>query len=408
MEKVKQGLHLLIDSLQPGDRLALVQFDDVIDVLSTLAAPSDAAALHAQVAAMYPRGATNIYDSLAAGFEVAVAALDPARQNRVILLSDGIATAGELSGGWTISMADGYISEGISLSTIGVGLEHDAYVMRTLAEHGAGNYYFLEDAAAVNEVFTQELETYLTPLALDLTVSATSSAGYLLAEAIGGGLWTSNGYWGQTEIPAVFIASRDVQQPDPGRRGGGGSIFVDLYPVRNAIDDGQVAQVSVSYRLPGSSEVITQTVDLTSTNPPGELSAETYVSTQAMMEHYAAYNLFLGLREATRLAAYNYDCALSALTALRDSATRFNSVFADPDVTADIALIDQFSQNLIAAGADSEAAPTQGQCRGYFDDGGDTIADGGAYGCADSGAGRGGAMTLLLVAAALLGVRRSR
>ncbi len=48
-------------------------------------------------------------------------------------------------------MTDGFVEQGIGLTTIGVGLSFDVALMRGLAEHGAGNFYFLEDAAAATE-----------------------------------------------------------------------------------------------------------------------------------------------------------------------------------------------------------------------------------------------------------------
>lgn len=410
MDKVKQGLHLLIDSLQPGDRLALVQFDDRVDTLSTLADEPDVAALHAAVSAMYPRGSTNIYGGLDAGFAIAEGAWNPERQNRLILLSDGLATAGVTDDDQIIAMADSYLDQGMSLTTIGVGLEFDVNLMRGLAEHGAGNFYFLEDAAAVDEVFTDELDYALTTLALDVRVHAAPSPAYRLGEVIGTRVWSVTSDGGEADISAVFVASRDDEQPDPGRRGGGGSIFIDLTPVAGAIDDGSVGAVSLEYTLPGTTETVSQTVDVSNPNAPGEAPDDTYVSADAMMQHYAMYNLFLGLREATRLAASNYDCSLSALAATRDSATRYNTVFNDPDVAADIALIDQFSANLRARGA----VPTtlsQAQCEALDPgDGTNQGYDGAQLACSAGGSSSSGALTVVLVGGAisLAGRRRRR
>jgi len=73
-------------------------------------------------------------------------------------------------------MADGYLADGMSLTTIGVGLEFDVNLMRGLAEHGAGNFYFLEDAAAVTEVFVDEIDYFTAPLATSVDFEVTPSA----------------------------------------------------------------------------------------------------------------------------------------------------------------------------------------------------------------------------------------
>src|SRR5690606_18746358 len=107
--------------------------------------------LHEQIESLYPRGGTNIHDGLAAGFEAFGDALPNERQHRVILLSDGLATAGITSRYQIIEMARGHIMRGIGLTTVGVGNHFDVELMRGLAEHGAGNYYYLEDGAAAGE-----------------------------------------------------------------------------------------------------------------------------------------------------------------------------------------------------------------------------------------------------------------
>jgi Ca-activated chloride channel family protein len=420
MDKVKQGLHLLIDSLQPGDRLALVKFDSVVTPLTDLSAEPDLAELHRHVDEMYPRGATNIFDGLQAGFQIASSGWAPDRQNRVMLLSDGIATAGITGQDQIISMADTFVIEGTSLTTIGVGLDFDVELMRGLAEHGAGNFYFLEDAAAVTEVFTDELEYSLTTLAVDLTVNAIAADGYRFGDVIGTRVWSSTSDGGEARIPVVFVASRTSQQPDGGRRGGGGSIFIDLEPIAGAIGNGTVATVNLTYRLPGSPDLIEQTVVVANPNAPGEAPEQTYVSVQAMLEHYAAYNMYLGLYRAAYLAQFDYNCALATLDALRVSADLFLSGYDDPDIAADLMLVEQFDANLRERGAGySEGqAPTAGECdyqpgdppAPYPDDdydGDDYYGDDVYYGCS-AGRTSSGALMLLVVAGALVAARRRR
>jgi Ca-activated chloride channel family protein len=170
LEKVKVGLHTLVENLAEGDRLALVQFDDRVDVLAPFSETVDRAQLDSLIDSLTPRGSTNLYDGLDTGFRLASEAFSPDRQNRVIFLSDGLATAGNTSTSDIIEMADRYVTDGIGLTTIGVGLDFDVQLMRGLAEHGSGNFYFLEDAAAATEVFTQELDYFVSPLALDVHV----------------------------------------------------------------------------------------------------------------------------------------------------------------------------------------------------------------------------------------------
>lgn len=395
LEKVKVGLNTLVDNLGEGDRVALVQFDDRVDVLAPLGA--DKASLHTIINGLTPRGSTNIYDGLDKGFQLAANAFDAEHQNRVIFLSDGLATAGDTSQVDIIAMADRYVTDGIGLTTIGVGLDFDVGLMRGLAEHGAGNFYFLEDAAAASEVFAQELDYFVTPLALDVHVDATTGAGWSMGEAVGSTLWAN----GSMRIPAVFVASRTSQGSEGGRRGGGSMLFVHLTPTGNNID-GKVADIKLTYRLPGSSEVLTQNVTLAYPNDPSETPEQPYLSAPEMSERYAMYNLFLGLRFATR--AYSPSCAAAALRTTRENAVAWQAGHEDPDIAADIMLIDRYLENLGATGEQSldqcDAADPYGEDPyyggGYGDD---------TVGCSAGGNPRG---LLPIAVAAALGLRRRR
>jgi Ca-activated chloride channel family protein len=368
LDKVKVGLHELVDNLAEGDRLALVQFDDRVDILAPFAETPNREQLHALITNLTPRGSTNIYDGLRTGLQLASEAYSSDRQNRVIFLSDGMATAGNTSTPSIIAMTDGFVEQGIGLTTIGVGLSFDIALMRGLAEHGAGNFYFLEDAAAATEVFDQELDYFVTPLALDVRLKASAGGGWTFGDVIGSTLWSSTSRSGSAAIPAVFVASRTSQGGDPGRRGGGSMLILQITPTGNNVD-GKVADLELSYRLPGSSEIVTQQITLAYPNDPAETPSETYLSAPEMAERYAMYNVFLGLRFATR--AYDYNCAAAALETTKANATAWNATHEDPDITADLALIEMYLANLRAHGAHgtNSSLATCGADNPYGDDG---------------------------------------
>jgi Ca-activated chloride channel family protein len=399
LEKVKVGLSTLVDNLEEGDRMALVQFDDRVDVLAPLGETLDRAKLHGIIDDLTPRGSTNIYGGLQRGFELASEAFSTERQNRVIFLSDGLATAGITDQQSIISMSDGFIESGIGLTTIGVGLSFDVALMRGLAEHGAGNFYFLEDAAAATEVFTQELDYFVQPLALDVRVEATAGGGWTFGEQLGSTLWQGSYSGGSMRVPAVFVASRVSQSPEGGRRGGGSMIFIHLTPTGNNVD-GKVADLELTYRLPGSSETVTETVTLAYPNDPVETPTETYLSAPEMAERYAMYNVFLGLRFATN--AYSTSCAAAALRSTRAAAETWNATHEDPDIAADIQLIDMYLGNLAEKGGTAETSiDSCGAENPYGDEPGYYYGDDQhVHACSAGGKPRGA--VLVLVAAALV------
>lgn len=406
LDKVKLGLHTLVDNLDDGDRMALISFDDVVQTESSFTPTLDRPALHAKINTLFPRGSTNIYGGLEAGFAMLGETPPDERQNRVIFLSDGLATAGITSQSQILEMARQRIMRGIGLTTIGVGTSFDVELMRGLAENGAGNYYYLEDGAAAGEVFTEELDFFMSPLAFDVKIEAASSSGWTLGEVVGSRLWSSAPRTGSMAIPAVFIASRTSQEPGEGRRGGGSMIFVHLEPTADA--SAKIADLTLSYRMPGSTERVTQTVTLDYAADPLETPDDPYLSSAEMAERYAMYNIFLGLRLATK--SYDTSCAYAALATTHRNATAWDEAHTDPDTAADLVLIEQYMANLRAKGAATEtslASCPQAQDPYYPEYGEDYYDHGHSHGmyCSSSQA---NASWLVIFGAALLVIRRRR
>jgi Ca-activated chloride channel homolog len=369
----RSGLHRLIDELEEGDRLALVTYSDGVTEWSGLDQPLDRPALHGVADQLVAAGSTNLYGGLERGFEIANGAFDLERQNRILLMSDGLPTTGITDDASIIAMAERSVSDGVGLTTIGVGLDFNVELMRGLAERGAGSFYFLESPQAIAEVFSEELDYALEPLALEVAVELAADPRWQLGEVVGTRYWEGSAGRGGVVMPAVFVASRTSDQPgEYGRRGAGGALFVSLLPESGSPwrVGGRVADVLLSYRLPGSSEILTQRVSVE--REESSESSDPWLSAESMREHYAMYSMYLGLREATRNAAWSYDCAAAALDRLDRRAATWNQEAADEDIEADRALIARFRGNLAELGARPVAGdypatcPAQPPADGYY------------------------------------------
>jgi len=409
LEKVKVGLHTLVDNLKDEDRIALISFDDVTTIDAPFTDTLNRPNLHAKINALTPRGGTNIHDGLKDGFELLGEYPVNERQNRVIFMSDGEATVGITSQTQIIAMAKERIMRGIGLTTIGVGQSFDVELMRGLAENGAGNYYFMEDGAAASEVFTEELDFFMTPLALDIKIETTAGSGWTFGEVVGSRLWSSQPKKGSMAIPAVFLASRTTQVPGEGRRGGGSMIFVHLEATQDAT--AKIADLTLSYRMPGSMERTTQSITLDYAGDPMETPEDPHLSGAEMAERFGMYNIFLGLRLATMS---DPTCATAALQATQRAAIAWNERHADPDVAADLMLIEQYLTNLRAHGAREVTASTLEGCpqadEPYYPeyDYGDDYYDDHSHGMYCSTGGKASSGWLVLLGAVLFAVRRRR
>jgi Ca-activated chloride channel family protein len=283
--------------------------------------------------------------------EMAAKNLDIERESRVVLLSDGNSTAGPADAD-VATLTDTYVGEGIGLTTIGVGDDFNVSLMRGLAERGTGNFYFVEDAQAVTEVFTQELEYFVSAIALDLQVEVESDPSHVFGEVLGTSRWeTGDERFGSMKVPALFLASRKSDTPDPeGRRGGGSSLFIAMNPQTGQFQTDKMATVRARYRMPGAEEFIETEVSVE--NPFRDAApAAGYASHEGMLEAYAMYNMFLGLRAGSAMAQESYDCALDIVESLRETAIAWNQAAPDEDIAADIELVEIFKANLVDEGA---------------------------------------------------------
>jgi Ca-activated chloride channel family protein len=157
IEYAKQALHQLIDRVGPSDRFGLVTYESSAGVMIPLAASGGGAAArwHRQVDALAATGGTNIAEGLELGLSQ-LERRESRRSARVLLLSDGQATAGDTSTQGLRSRAQRYMRKEHVLSTMGIGDDFNEDVMTGLAETGTGNFYYLSRVALLGRFFDAE------------------------------------------------------------------------------------------------------------------------------------------------------------------------------------------------------------------------------------------------------------
>ncbi|MDD9941778.1 MAG: VWA domain-containing protein [Myxococcales bacterium] len=277
MNFVRQGLNLLIDGMRDEDRLALIRYADEAEVLLPMTDVAlNRGTIREAANSLSANGGTNLYDGLREGYAEATSFYDSGRQNRVILLSDGLPTQGVQDPAQITSMSRNFNSQGIGLSTVGLGVNFNVELMRGLAEQGDGNFYFLENSGAVSEVFTEELSYFTVPVAFDLELKLVSGPHYAFRRAFGSSFWKESDDGGTLSVPSVFLAHRESDEDVTeagGRRGGGSALMIELMPTLAEDSDlnlteSEVAVIDVSFREPGTDEVVRQTVEVTFPHAP--------------------------------------------------------------------------------------------------------------------------------------------
>lgn len=352
MDYVKAGLKAMLPALEPTDLVSLVSYSSDAKVILDATPGDQTAALTAAIDGLVAAGSTNLFDGLFTALTLAEDHLDPAWQNRVLFLSDGVATAGITNAAKLQSLAEGYAREGIGITSIGVGSEFDVEVMRSLSEVGAGNFYFLEDPAAVKEVFTEEVKTFLVPVALNAHIDVSVGSGYVVRGVYGTNGWSGSESGGSVDIPSLFLAGRvNAQEPvDYGRRGGGGAILLELVPAGDQSgvkDPSLVGNVSFKWVNPLTSAVVNQAIPITSPYMPGEIPPGGYFTETTIEKGFVMLNLFAGFRMASQLAADSDPrTATRVLETLRPNVQSWLDTHADLDIQDDLKYVDLFIANL--------------------------------------------------------------
>ncbi len=361
MAFLRQGLDAMLGELGAEDTVSLVTYSFAASTVFEALPISELATMRETFAGLSAGGGTNLYDGLSTALRIAADHQSPAIQNRVIFLSDGQATAGLTSPSKIRSLAESYARLGIAITTIGVGESFDLEVMRGLGEVGAGNFYFLSDPADVVEVFTDEVKTFLRPIALDVQIDVSLAPSYTLRAGYGVREWHRSPTGASIRIPALYLAGR-TSADDPieeGRRGGGGAIIFELVAGIGDAGSGEVGSATISYTDPSTGEPRSQRIDLAAPHLPGHTPAEGYFSDATVEKAFVMLNIFAGFDMAARLA-YDADgrSAQATLLALRASVQAWLVSNEDPDIRDDLHYIDLFIANLQPAIDANPSYPT--------------------------------------------------
>src|SRR5690606_36435591 len=86
LASVQRGLHSMVASLDPEDRVSLVTYDTTARLVVLRAEPSSEA-LREAIDGLVTGGKTNLYDGLRLAYETALSEHRPGEHDRVVLVS---------------------------------------------------------------------------------------------------------------------------------------------------------------------------------------------------------------------------------------------------------------------------------------------------------------------------------
>jgi Ca-activated chloride channel homolog len=179
LDNVRRAAAHVLDLLQEQDQVAIVAYDDTINLL----APSQHVTVQARarlkslIQELMPGNMTNLCGGWLCGCEEVARVASPGavvggQLNRVLLLTDGLANVG-ITGLEEIGLhASQLLNRGIATSTFGVGLDFNEHLLEHMANQGGGRFYFIADPHAIPSIFVQEFRELaaVTAQAVEVTL----------------------------------------------------------------------------------------------------------------------------------------------------------------------------------------------------------------------------------------------
>lgn len=188
IEQARQATLALIDQLDDGDRITIVDYsNDASSTGGLFATGANKAYLRRYVGGLVASGGTNTSGGLRQGAASLRQAASDFRVNRLLLLSDGQPTIGATSTPALVAEVQSLRASGIALSALGVGADFNEDQMQRLAEVGGGSYGFISDAnaAAIATLFQRDLQQAGTVVAQRVKLRFTLPPGVTFGEAYG-------------------------------------------------------------------------------------------------------------------------------------------------------------------------------------------------------------------------------
>ena len=176
LELAKRAVETAVDRLMPSDRFSIVCYDERIDVVVESTGASREAKSNAidRLRSIDARGSTDLAGGWLRGAEQVALGQVAGGVNRVLLLTDGLANQGITDPGELARHAAELRARGVTTTTFGVGEDFDEALLQSMADAGGGHFYFIENAAQIQDHIATEVGELLAVVARDVTLEITA------------------------------------------------------------------------------------------------------------------------------------------------------------------------------------------------------------------------------------------
>ena len=178
LDRAKEATTMALGRLGGEDYAAVVAYDHNVDVVFPAGRMTQHSDVMAAIRRLRPGGRTALYAGVEQGLREVRKFLSSRRVNRVILLSDGLANVGPASPSEMAALAREAARQGVSITTIGLGLGYNEDLMAKLAYTSDGNHAFVENADQLATIFNREFGDAQSIVAQDIIIEIEIAPGF--------------------------------------------------------------------------------------------------------------------------------------------------------------------------------------------------------------------------------------
>lgn len=160
----------LVRRLRPQDRISVVLFDNIAEILVPSQMVKDQAAIIKLLDGVVERGGTNLNAGFQLGYKEVAAHYNEFPANKIVFLTDALANLGVTDPYEILRQTGVYQKQmNIDLTLIGVGENFDATRARALTSKGH-SVHFIQDSREIQKIFIDELESLLAPIGREVSL----------------------------------------------------------------------------------------------------------------------------------------------------------------------------------------------------------------------------------------------
>ena len=166
---VQRSFKLLCEELKPGDRVSIVTYANGSSVVLEGATGDEKAKICDAIEDLFASGGTNGGEGIQSAYRIAEEYFIEGGNNRVILATDGDLNIGITSESGLTKLIEEEAKSGVFLSVLGFGWGNISDTrMEALADHGNGNYSYIDSIAEARKVLIDEMGSTLFTVAKDV------------------------------------------------------------------------------------------------------------------------------------------------------------------------------------------------------------------------------------------------